>query len=437
MRLELGGLGVQSLLASAPGRGLGDLADPANIPFVGDMLAGLPGWLVWPVLMLGIAGALIMGYITVFSLLAVYAERKISAFMQSRLGPTEVGPYGLLQTLADGVKLLGKEDIIPKDSDKALFIIGPIFVFTGVFISYVCLPFGRDLIAADLNIGLIFLAAVASVEVIGILMAGWASNNKWALFGTMRLITQLVSYEIPIGIAFVTIIAISGSFSLQDVTHAQEGWIWNWFLFRNPFLFVGFFVYYVASLAETKRAPFDLPEAESELVAGFHTEYSGMRFSIFFLAEYAAMYVVGALAAVLFLGGWYTGIGPVDGWMMAAEGWGRVAANLIGFGAITFKSWFLVAVMMWLRWTLPRIRLDQVMYVCLKVLLPFSFVILILSTLWELAIGPNGLIADLSWWPIAQFGIVTVGTVMLFLNFMATQRPYDVPDDFQMAKQAA
>ncbi len=414
------------LAAGSAGRGLIDL-DLTSLPLVGEMLAEHPT-IAWPLLMLAIGCGVVIGYITVFSLLAVYAERKISAFMQSRLGPMEVGPYGLLQTAADGLKLLAKEDIIPRDADKLLYIIGPIFVFTGVWLSFVVLPYGPDLIVADLNVGLLFLAAVASIEVVGVLMAGWASNNKWALFGTMRMITQLVSYEIPIGLSFVAVVAISGSLSMQEITLDQQGWFWNWYLFRNPFLFVGFFLYFIASLAETKRAPFDLPEAESELVAGFHTEYTGMRFSLFFLAEYAAMYVVSATAAVLFLGGWCTGFAFIDSWMMESAGFQRVLANVVGLTSITIKAWFLVAVMMWLRWTLPRIRLDQVMYVCLKVLLPFSFGVLVFSTLWEL-VTDGTLFGD--WWPLFQFLISIGGFGLLMMNFMAKERPYDIEADFR------
>ncbi len=329
----------------------------------------------------------------VFPMFAIWLERKVSAHMQSRLGPMEVGWHGWLQTLADGVKLLAKEDLIPAGADRALFVIGPVLTLAGVFVMIAVLPFGPHLISTDLNTGLFFLAAVGSIEVVGILMAGWASNNKWSLFGTMRLVTQLVSYEIPLGMSFLTVVALSGTLSMQEIIREQHGWIWNWFLFRNPFMAFVFIIYFIASLAETKRAPFDLPEAESELVAGFHTEYSGMRFSIFFLAEYVAMYVVSAIAATIFLGGWNTGISPLDAWLQGSsggfggEGPGLakgIVANLVGMHVIFVKSWFLIFVQMWLRWTLPRIRLDQVMDLCLKFLLPWSVVFFVLSVGWEL-----------------------------------------------------
>jgi NADH-quinone oxidoreductase subunit H len=295
----------------------------------------------------------------------------------------------------DGVKLLAKEDIIPDGADKGLFILGPILTLAGVFAMLAVLPFGPHVISTDLNVGLFYLAAVGSIEVIGILMAGWASNNKWALFGTMRVVTQLVCYEVPLGLSFLTVVTIAGSLSMQDIVREQHGWIWNWIVFRNPFMAAVFIITFIATLAETKRAPFDLPEAESELVAGFHTEYSGMRFSIFFLAEYVAMYVVSGIMACLFLGGWHTGIGPLDLWMQGAAGgwvvatdaqvpvWRLVVGNALGIGVVFAKAWFLIFVQMWLRWTLPRIRLDQVMDLCLKHLLPWSVVFFMLTVGWE------------------------------------------------------
>jgi NADH-quinone oxidoreductase subunit H len=330
---------------------------------------------------------------TLFPLFAIWLERKVSAHMQSRLGPMEVGWHGWLQTLADGIKLLGKEDIIPATADKPLFILGPIITLAGVFVMLAVLPMGPHLIPADLNLGLFFLAAAGSIEVIGVMMAGWASNNKWSLFGTIRLATQMVSYEVPLGVSFVTVVILAGSLSMQEIVRQQHGWIYNWFVFRNPIMPLVFIIYFVASLAETKRAPFDLPEAESELVAGFHTEYSGMRFSIFFLAEYVAMYVVSAIAACIFLGGWHTGIAPLDQMLQgAAGGWGgeqpslvmAVIGNLVvGMPVVFAKAWVLIFVQMWLRWTLPRIRLDQVMDLCLKFLLPASVIFFVFTAGWE------------------------------------------------------
>ncbi len=344
---------------------------------------------------------LVFGFVNIFAIGAVWSERKVSAHMQCRLGPMEVGPHGILQTVADGLKLLAKEDIIPRLADKPLFVLAPAIVFAGVLMRFVPLPFGDQLIASDLDLGLFFIAAVGAVEVLGVIMAGWSSNNKWSLFGTIRTATQMVSYEIPIGIAFVTVILCCGSFSLMEIVNQQggslngsdgdvyDGWIWHWNLFRNPFMLVLSITYFIASLAECKRSPFDLPEAESELVSGFHTEYTGMRFALFFLAEYAAMYLVAAVAVVIFLGGWWSGIYYLDVLGLAPEAstLTKVLGLLIKVGVFLSKAFALVFVQMWVRWTLPRIRLDQMMYVCWKVLLPISLVCLIGSCLWELASG--------------------------------------------------
>lgn len=328
-------------------------------------------------------------WISVVGLFSIWLERKVAGHIQCRLGPMEVGYHGALQTVADGVKLLAKEDLVPTDADRFLFGLAPIVAFAGTMVGFAVVPFGPDLIVADLDIGIYYLAAVGSIESIGIVAAGWSSNNKWSLMGAVRAATQVVSYEIPMGIAFITVIALAGSMKMSSIVEQQQGWVTNWFLFRNPFVWIAFLIYYVAALAECKRAPFDLPEAESELVSGFHTEYSGMRFAIFFLSEYAQMYLVSAVAAVLFLGGWYTGIAPLDQALVDSP----LGRNAVGALVIITKAFFLVFVQMWLRWTLPRIRLDQMMYLCLKVLLPFSMAVLLLSTFWE-SIFPSAVIAN-------------------------------------------
>jgi NADH-quinone oxidoreductase subunit H len=385
---------VIEILAQAaplPGKGTGvlELVQRVFSPETYDQW----GWLIVPVACLLFILLVVLPVATlVVPLFAIWLERKVSAHMQSRLGPMEIGWHGWLQTLADGVKLLGKEDVIPAGADKGLFILGPIIALAGVFAMLAALPVSPHLIPADLNVAIVYLAAVGSIEVLGVLMAGWASNNKWAVFGTMRLATQLVSYEVPLGVSLLTVVAITGTLSVQETVQAQHGWLWNWLVFRNPVMPLVFLTYFTASLAENKRAPFDLPEAESELVAGFHTEYSGMRFSIFFLAEYVAMYVVSVIAACLFLGGWNSGIGPLDHFLQGARGgWGgeepalgvAVAANLVGFGVLFAKAWVLIFVQMWLRWTLPRIRLDQVMDFCLKFLLPASVFFFVVTCGWE------------------------------------------------------
>ena len=361
----------------------------------------------------GVAAVWALGitvWVSLVGLVSIWLERKISAHIQCRLGPMEVGPHGALQTLADGVKLLAKEDIVPDGADRFLFGLAPILAFVGSFAVFAVVPFGPDLIVADLNLGIYFLAAIGSIEAIGVIAAGWASNNKWSIFGAVRAATQVVSYEIPLSLSLVTVAALAGSLSMMDIVHAQGGWMWNWFLFRNPFMVISFIIFYIASLAECKRAPFDLPEAESELVSGFHTEYSGMRFAIFFLAEYAAMYVVSAVAAVLFFGGWYTGFGRFDKWLAEAS---PFWANLLGAGVIISKAFLLICVQMWLRWTLPRIRLDQMMYLCLKVLVPIGMVVFMLAALWQ-GLFPVEVLGD--WSVGSKFGlfwfiVVIAGTI--------------------------
>ena len=299
----------------------------------------------------------------VFVLLANWGERKIAAHMQDRLGPMRVGGWhGWAQSLADGVKLLLKEDIIPAEADRLLFRVAPVLVFVGGFAAFAVIPFSQSFIVTDLNIGILYAVAVTSLGVVGIIMAGWASNNKYALYGGMRAAAQIVSYEIPAVLAILTVIIHVGSLSMQDIVQNQRGGITHWFLFRNIFTFVAFFVYFLASLAEVNRTPFDIPEAESELVAGYHTEYSGMRFAFFYLAEYANMLLVSCIATTLFLGGWS----------------GFLSKPLLP-GAVIFmaKALILVFVQMWLRWTLPRLRVDQLLHMCWKVLLPVAFVLVI------------------------------------------------------------
>jgi NADH-quinone oxidoreductase subunit H len=302
-------------------------------------------------------------------LFLVWLERKISAHIQDRLGPMYVGGWhGWAQTLADALKLLLKEDIVPDATDTLLFKMAPFIVFLGAFAAYVVIPFGVSSFVTDLNIGILYVVALGSLSVVGIIMAGWASNNKYSLYGGMRAAAQIISYEIPAAVAIMTVIIPVGSLSMVDIVNAQQGGIQNWFLFRNPFTFLAFFIYFIASLAEVNRTPFDIPEAESELVAGFHTEYSGMRFAFFFLAEYANMLLVTCVATTLFLGGW-TQVLP--------GGSPLIPGPILFF----LKAFGIIFVQMWLRWSVPRLRVDQLMYLSWKVLLPISFA-LVLGVGW-------------------------------------------------------
>ena len=332
---------------------------------------------------------LVVGFISVWAMFAVWLERKASADFQIRLGPVYVGPYGLLQSLADGLKLAFKEDLVPRQSDRFLFLIAPAIAFCGAFAAFAVLPFSPALAAVDVDLGVFFVLAVTAIGVIGVLMAGWSSNNKWSLYGAMREAAQLVSYEIPSALALMVPVLVAGSLNLKEIVAfqcapssgsvADAGFVYwsnhGWLAFYSPWTFVAFIVYYVASLAECKRAPFDLPEAESELVSGYHTEYSGLRFSFFFLEEYGMMFVVSAVAALVFLGGWQ----PLP---FVSLNVGGFLGNVFFAGVFLFKCCFLVWMQMWLRWTLPRLRVDQVMVMGYKYLIPITLAALMLMALY-------------------------------------------------------
>lgn len=307
-----------------------------------------------------IFSALILGIMLLSVLFFTWWERKVSAHFQDRLGPMRVGGFhGWAQPIADALKLLVKEDIVPTASVSGYFHIASLICFIAVFLGFSAIAFSSSVVAADINLGLFFIAAVTPLSVLGILMGAWASGNKWSLLGGMRSCAQIVSYEVPLTFSMVPIVMLSSTLNMSEIVHAQAGGFLHWFIFRNPFTFISFFVYFIASLAENNRAPFDLPESESELIAGFFTEYSGLRFAFFFLAEYAEMFLVSALSVTLFLGGWE----------------GLCGESFIpGIILFIFKTVLLVTIQMWFRWTFPRLRVDQLMSIAWKYLLPVTFI---------------------------------------------------------------
>ncbi len=349
---------------------------------------------LWAVLRLVIALLLAIFLALNGALLQIYLERKIQAIIQDRYGPLHVGPLGLLQTVADALKLLGKEDIRAKLTDRAFFLAAPAIVFAPMLGSFVVLPFAKDWTAADLNVGLLYLTTLGSMTVLGIVIAGWASNNKYSLMGGLRSAGQLISYEVPQILALVTVVLVAGSLSMVKITESQPGPFINALILPLAFL-----VYFIAALAETNRAPFDLPEAESELVAGFLTEYSGMRWGIFFVAEYGEVTIVSSIMTTLWFGGW--------------QGPGVDAVPALGILWFTLKTYVFVLAFMWIRATLPRLRIDQLMGFCWKVLIPIAlFNILATSSL--LLAFPGTL------WPIAI--VNWTGVLLLVLGLPALQR---------------
>jgi NADH-quinone oxidoreductase subunit H len=343
--------------------------------------AGIPIWVLYLTAMLVFGGIVVFVFILPIAGITTWVERRVAGRIQSRIGPNRTGPAGFLQWLADGIKSLLKEDIVPVAADAPLFKLAPYVVMAGFVGAFVALPFGGPLIIADLNVGILYVTAVTSLVVVGILMAGWSSNNKWSLLGGIRSAAQIVSYEIPAGLSIFPIVMLSGALSMQSIIAAQGAAPWRWFIFDNPFTFVAFFIFFVAALAEGNRTPFDLPEAESELVMGFATEYSGMRNLLFFMAEWGNLYVIGAIVTTLFLGGW-----KIPHALMEAPAIVRIPLQ---FATFFLKSYFWVFVAVWLRWTLPRIRVDQMMIMCWKYLVPVAFVNLLGTAVW-MVVFPNG-----------------------------------------------
>ncbi len=359
-----------------------------------------------------------LNLLLVYAVFAIYAERKIAAFIQDRLGPTEVGPFGLLQTVADLLKLLQKEDIVPLAADRLLFYLAPVVIFAGVMAGFAVVPLPPTFQGSAAEVGVFYLLAIVSLDVLGVLMAGWGSNNKFSVYGAMRAVAQIISYEIPLGIAVLCVVMVSQSLNLQEISWQQGIWagtalegarattvnylfgikatgidithvggFLTWNIFRVPLLFLAFIMFFISSLAEANRAPFDLPESESELIGGYHTEYSGFRWALFMLSEYGMMLLVSMLASVLFLGGWNTllpNLGPLElaSWTSGMPGtW---AAHLWGAFWLLSKTFVLVFLQMWARWTYPRMRVDQLMSLCWKYLIPLGLVLLAGCGVWRL-----------------------------------------------------
>lgn len=415
-------------------------------------------------------GLAVLNFFGLVGGLFTFFERKLAGWTNSRRGPNRVGPYGLVQFVADGVKLVLKEDIIPAAADRRFFRFAPYLVLLGTALSFVVIPFGPQLIISDLNVGVFYLLATGSFTVVGLIMAGWASNNKWALLGGMRSAAQIVSYEIPNALAILVVVLTAGTMSVQGIIRAQAGGMHHWFVFSSPFCFLAFFIYFTSSIAEINRIPFDIPEAESELVAGYNIEYSGMRFGAFFVAEFSNIYVVSSIAVTCFFGGWQLPgladaevLGPIGrrfgealsrpaalsalaiaalpcawfSWKTTraflvdlrrkSAFWpsrfvrlnsellllGLLAAAavftlllhlplrsrlpviyqtmfqyLVPFLSFFFKAMVIAFVVLWWRWTLPRLRVDQLMGVCWKYMIPIGFTCLIGQGAWLCFFNP-------------------------------------------------
>jgi NAD(P)H-quinone oxidoreductase subunit 1 len=324
---------------------------------------------------------------TVGVLVCVWLERKISAAAQQRIGPEYAGPLGVLQPVADGLKLVFKEDVVPSKADPWLFTLGPILVVLPVFISYLIVPFGQNLVITDLNVGIFLWIALSSIAPIGLLMSGYASNNKYSLLGGLRAAAQSISYEIPLALSVLAIAMMSNSLSTIDIVQQQAGYgIFGWNVWRQP---VGLFIFWIAALAECERLPFDLPEAEEELVAGYQTEYSGMKFGLFYVGSYVNLVLSALVFAVLYLGGWEFPI-PLDklaGWLgvKANTAWLQVITATLGISMTVLKAYFLIFIAVLMRWTVPRVRIDQLLDLGWKFLLPVALVNLLLTAALKLA----------------------------------------------------
>ena len=320
-----------------------------------------------------LVGVVLLLLYAVIALVLIYAERKVCAFFQCRLGPNRVGPYGIFQSVADMLKILIKELIEIKHIDRFLFNLAPFLVILSSMLAFGCMPFGKGLIAIDFNIGVFFIMAVSSIGVLGILLAGWSSNNKFTLIGAMRSGAQMISYELSIGLSMLTVVVFAGTMQTSGIIEAQNR---GWFLFTGhvPML-VAFIIYLIAGTAETNRGPFDLPEAESELTAGYHTEYSGIHFGFYYLAEYLNMFIVSGIASLLFLGGWMPF--HIGGWDAFNQVMDYIPSVIWFFG----KTAVVMFIIMWFKWTFPRLRIDQLLHLEWKYLVPIGLINLLVMTL--------------------------------------------------------
>lgn len=336
-------------------------------------------------------------FIAIYALIGVYAERKIAAFIQDRVGPDEVGYKGTLQTFADILKLLQKEIIVPASADKILFWIAPILIFSSVFAGFAVLPFTQYGYYVNINLAILWVMTIVSIDVIGILMAGWASNNKYSLYGAFRAISQMIAYEIPLGFSILSVAITYGTLNIEKIIFYQSAkeyqWgLWNakelggiflWSIFQHPHLFFVFLVFFVAGIAESNRAPFDIPEAESELIAGFHTEYSGFAFATIMLAEYANMLIISLLSVIMFWGGWNSPLINIGSFRL--YDWTNEGVFWSSFWILS-KSLCLIFIMMWIRWSWPRFRADQLLRLAWKILLPISLFLTVFSAFWKIFI---------------------------------------------------
>ncbi len=337
-------------------------------------------WIPLPLLLM-LVGA------TVGVLVTTWLERKISAAAQQRIGPDYAGPLGMLIPVADGLKLLVKEDIIPAKSDPWLFTLGPVLVVVPVFLSFIVIPFGQNMLITDLGVGIFLWISLSSIAPIGLLMAGYASNNKYSLLGGLRAAAQSISYEIPLALAVLAVVMMSNSLSTIDIVEQQSGYgILGWNIWRQP---IGFMIFWIAALAECERLPFDLPEAEEELVAGYQTEYAGMKFALFYLGSYVNLVLSALLFAVLYLGGWEfpVSISAIANWIGVSEStpWLQVITGSLGIFMTIAKAYLLVFLAILLRWTVPRVRIDQLLNFGWKFLLPIALVNLLITAALKLS----------------------------------------------------